>query len=102
MIKIIVGQLPREIPESSGLKINVDDKRIDKALDGGVPLLRQMSSATIKDVMHSLLAIHKYASVDMVVHTENESLIAEFGPSEKKEFFYQWCNEKQNIKPMYA
>ncbi|MGD1527186.1 hypothetical protein [Vibrio owensii] len=93
MITIIAGK----IPDDAGIKINVDDLRIKKALEGGTPLIRSIQCQSITDVVESLRKIHLYGSVDMVIQTENEDLLRALSEKDKIEFLRCWSHEKNAL-----
>lgn len=93
MITLIAGK----IPDSANIKVNVNDERIKKALEGGTPLIRDIQCQSMPDIVLSLRKIHQFASTDMIIQTENEELLSHLSEKDKIDFLWCWSMEKNTL-----
>ncbi len=72
MIKVLTPLTDNQVRD--GIKINVTDQKINDSIEG-ICMFRDLPCSNLQEIAESLIRIHQYATVTMVVDTENEELI---------------------------
>ncbi|OXX40855.1 hypothetical protein B9J93_21205 [Vibrio sp. V17_P4S1T151] len=72
MIKVITPSTDPTV--RTGIKINITDKKINDSVEG-ISMFRDLPCGNLQKIAESLIRIHQYATVQMVVETKNDELI---------------------------